>query len=240
MLHSLKDLEGFTINAKDGDIGEIIEFYFDDRLWVIRYLVVKTGTWLSSKKVLLSPISIESINREDKVFTANLSREQVKNSPDIDTQQPASRQQEVDFFTYYCYPYYWGSAYLWGGYTNPSMIEPGCAEVAHPNEQAADVDVIVRRDEGIHLRSSLAVTGYRLEATDGDLGHLQGILIDSDRWAIRHLIVNTSNWWVGHQVLTTPESIKEMSWATDSIYVDMTQKQIKEVPIFDPDIPFPN
>ncbi len=80
--------------------------------------------------------------------------------------------------------------------------------------------------------------GYHLEATDGDLGHLQGMLIDTDTWAIRYLIINTSNWWLGHQVLIASNSIKEVSWGTFKIYVDMTQQQVKGAPLFDPDIPF--
>ena len=66
MLQTLKDLEGFAIHATDGDIGEIKEFYFDNEQWVIRYLVVETGSWLASKIVLLSPISIKHVNCESE------------------------------------------------------------------------------------------------------------------------------------------------------------------------------
>jgi hypothetical protein len=58
MLRSMKDLENYAINATDGLIGRIKDFYFDDDAWVIRYLVVDTGSWLSSRKVLISPISV--------------------------------------------------------------------------------------------------------------------------------------------------------------------------------------
>lgn len=243
-LHALNDIEGFVIHAVDGDIGAVKEFYFDDKQWVIRYLVVETGHWLASKKVLLSPIAIEKVNREDKTFTVSISKEQVKHSPDIDTQQPVSRQHEAEHLGYYGYPTYWGNTGLWGGYPSPYMIAPGYASVAPQPadgvdmpDMFADVDVIKHRDDDHHLRSSLAVTGYQLEAKDGDLGHLQGMLIDADTWAIRYLIINTSNWWVGHLVLIAPQWIKEVSWPTSKIYVDMTQQQIKEAPVFDPSIP---
>jgi hypothetical protein len=52
-----------------------------------------------------------------------------------------------------------------------------------------------------HLRSSNAVMRYYAQASDGDLGHVQGFLVDERSWAIRYLIVNTSNWWPGHKVL---------------------------------------
>jgi len=55
VLHSMKDLEGYTIGALDGIIGRVKDLYFDDESWVIRYLVVETGTWLSHRRVLISP-----------------------------------------------------------------------------------------------------------------------------------------------------------------------------------------
>jgi len=58
MLRSMKDLEGYGIRATDGTIGHVKDFCFDDHTWVVRYLVVETGSWLSSRKVLISPIAI--------------------------------------------------------------------------------------------------------------------------------------------------------------------------------------
>ena len=57
-----------------------------------------------------------------------------------------------------------------------------------------------------HLRSSNAVIGHHIGATDGEIGHLEDLLIDDHTWAIRYLIVNTSNWWSGHRVLVSPDS----------------------------------
>ena len=49
MLHTMNELEGYTVGATDGDIGHVKDFYFDDATWVIRYLIVDTGSWLSSR-----------------------------------------------------------------------------------------------------------------------------------------------------------------------------------------------
>jgi hypothetical protein len=70
MLHTLDDLKNLAIHASDGDIGQTKDFYFDDKHWVIRYLVVETGSWLFSKKILLSPISIKELDQEDKTLSA--------------------------------------------------------------------------------------------------------------------------------------------------------------------------
>jgi uncharacterized protein YrrD len=55
----MKDLEGFAIRATDGTVGHVKDFYFDDKSWVVRYLVAETGSWLSSRKVLISPIAVD-------------------------------------------------------------------------------------------------------------------------------------------------------------------------------------
>ena len=39
MLRSMSDLENYAIRAVDGTIGHVMDFYFDDETWVIRYLV---------------------------------------------------------------------------------------------------------------------------------------------------------------------------------------------------------
>lgn len=55
MLRTLKDLQGCAIRATDGDLGHVKDVYFDDQRWVVRYLIVKTGSPLASRKVLISP-----------------------------------------------------------------------------------------------------------------------------------------------------------------------------------------
>jgi len=97
MLRSMNGLEDCTIRATDGTIGHVSDFYFDDEAWVIRYLVVDAGTWLSSRQVLISPIAIGHPDWTEKVLPVSITKEQVKNSPDIDTDKPVSRQHEIRY-----------------------------------------------------------------------------------------------------------------------------------------------
>ena len=115
MLRSMKDLEEYAIRATDGTIGHVKDFYFDDVAWVIRYLVVDTGTWLSGRKVLISPIAIGHPNWTEKILPVAITKEQVKNSPTVDTEKPVSRQHEIEYFGFYGYPFYWGGAGIWRG-----------------------------------------------------------------------------------------------------------------------------
>lgn len=235
MLHNLKDLEGFAIHATDGNIGEIKEVYFDDKRWAVRYFVVETGVWMLSQQVLLSPISITYVNWETRELSVGISKSQVRGSPSIDTHKPVSRQHEMDYLGYYGYPLYWGDTSLWGNYPSPYMMAPEYHRNGSSIVADANVPYVKPHNSSgdHHLRSNNEVMGYHIEATDGELGHLQGMLIDPDTWAIRYLIVNTSNWWIGHLVLVAPEWIKEVSWPTSKVYVDMTQVQIKNSPHYD-------
>jgi len=241
MLRSLNDLEGYAIRATDGLIGHAKDFYFDDEAWVVRYLVVETGSWLSSRKVLISPIAIGQPSWTDKVLAVSITREQVKNSPDIDTDKPVSRQHEMEYFGYYgYYPYYWGGAGLWGGgiYPGTMLMDAGYAGCGADYVTAQAEQARVAREAGQHenddphLRSGNAVIKYHIEASDGGIGHVQGLLLDDEIWAVRYLVVDTSNWWLGHQVLIAPKWIQIVSWFERTVSVNLTRQSVKDAPAY--------
>jgi hypothetical protein len=217
------------------------DVYFDDEAWVIRYLVVDTGTSLSSRKVLISPIAIGQPNWTDKVLPVSITKEQVKNSPDIDTQKPVSRQHEVRYLGHYGYPYYWGGTGLWGNGPYPNTIATGFAgyvsmpRAIQPEAEQASTHAEASQHQGdnLHLRSYKAVTGHHIQATDGDIGHLQGLLVDDETWAIRYLIVNTSNWWLGHDVLVAPQWIQHVNWPDATVAVNLKRQAVKDAPPYD-------
>jgi hypothetical protein len=242
MLRDVKNMVGFTIAASDGGIGFAADFYFDDKAWVIRYLVVETGTWLSDRKVLISPLAIGEPNWKFATFPARLTRAQVRDSPNINTDKPVSRQHEAEYSSFYGYPYYWGGSGLWGAAYYPGAMLT-TADYAGSGGDYLAVRVENERrareaqlsDHGNpHLRSCQAVTGYHISAVDGEIGHLQGLLVDEESWAIRYLIVNTSNWWLGHLVLVAPSWISNVSWLQKSITVNLTRQAIQKSPPYDP------
>jgi len=162
--------------------------------------------------------------------------------------QRLSRQHEWEFGRYYAYPNYWGSTGLWGeGYyfgagRSPWTMSKGTGDVAPGSEFVAVQDarqrmahVAAKHSDGdTHLRSCTAVIGNYTHAADGDIGHVQGMLVDENSWAIRYLVINTSNWWLGHQVLVAPEWITDVSWSERKVKVDLTRQAIKESPPWDP------
>ena len=242
MLRSVSDLEAFRIGASDGAIGSVKDFYFDDEAWVIRYVVVDTGGWLGGREVLISPFSIGTPDWDEQILPVTITKEQVKHSPIVDTDKPVSRQHEAGYLGYYGYPYYWGGTGLWGEGAYPGAMLSGVAfpsDAAYTKVQAANDRAALAKEEDQrahddpHLRSCNAVKGNHIHAMDGDIGHVQGFLLDERTWAIRYIIVNTSNWWVGHQVLVAPEWIDEVSWAHSKVTTCLNRQQIKDAPVYD-------
>jgi hypothetical protein len=230
MLRSMKGMEDYSIGATDGVIGRVKDFYFDDVAWVIRYLVVQTG----ERKVLISPISIGRPDWSKKILPVSLTRKQVRDSPDIDTNKPVSRQHEMGYLGYYGYGNYWGGGGLWGAGFYPDLLQAGLQispDSPSPQPQAGSLPGHQQSDP--HLRSGNAVMRYYVHATDGDIGHVEGLLVDETSWAIRYVIVDTSNWWLGHQVIVAPEWIGRVEWSESKLWVDLTRQAIKDSPAYD-------
>jgi hypothetical protein len=243
MLRNVKDLEGCAIRATDGTIGHVTDLYFDDLTWAVRYLVVETGHWLASRKVLISPIAVGQPDWESRVLPVSITRSQVQLSPDIDTDKPVSRQHEMLYLGYYGYPYYWAGDGLWGQGSYPGVmmlgLGSGGADAAYRHAQAQDArkEAEDAHSGDAHLRSCHAMTKYHIEATDGGIGHVHSLLLDDDSWAIRYIVVDTSNWWLGHQVLVAPHWIQEISWSEAIVTVNLTQQAIRDAPQYDPEVP---
>jgi hypothetical protein len=227
MLRSVKSLVGYKIQAEDGDVGKVNEFLYDDETWTIRYLVVDTGSWLSGRKVLLSPL--DTISTPDwalKTFPVDLSKEQVKNSPEINVVKPVSRQQQQELHTYYGWPVYWPSV-------TPSglpLVTPAATQKEKEKSSAASED-------DPHLRSTNEVTGYTIQATNGEVGHVEDFIVDDVPWIIRYMVVDTKNWLPGRKVLVSPAWIKNMSWSARKVGVDLSRESIRNSPEYDSSTP---
>ncbi len=240
MLRSMSELEGYAIRATDGLIGHITDLYFDDERWVVRYFVVETGSWLASRKVLISAFAVGEPDWSARTMPVSITREQVRNSPDIDTDQPVSRQHEMHYLRHFGFPYYWIGAGFWGSGAFPGAMLTGVgydgSGADYLAEQASAASA--QREPGDRrLRSGRALLRYHIEATDGGMGPVKGLLVDADSWAVRYVIVDTRNWWAGHQVLIAPRWIQEISWPDATMTVNVTRQAVQDAPPYDPATP---
>lgn len=236
MLHSFGNLRGYALHATDGEIGSLRDLYFDDSSTLVRYLVVDTGTWLPGRQVLVAPAVAGGIDAEDRQIVVGLTRARIEDSPPIDSAKPVSRQQEVALHDHYGWDPYWATPPLAAGvgaYWSaplPPMADPGSGDSRIAKEPAA----IEAARHDPHLRSAGEVTGYSVGATDGDIGHVEDLLIGDDDWAIELLVIDTRNWLPGRKVTISPHSLRGVDWVGRRIEVDLTKGRIEGSPEFDP------
>lgn len=249
MLQVISALKGFSVEASDGAIGTVSDFLFDDSTWKVRWLVVDTGKWLTGRKLLVHPSAIGQPDHGSHQLTVALTKGQVKDSPDIATDEPVSLQMQSDLYGYYGWDPMWGGGMygmgmygvgmfgggMYGGATGgiaPPLSKPGYAGANGAG--GADRGKIDRRDGDPHLRSTTEVTGYHIRATDGNIGHVEDVLVDSTSWGVRYLIVDTSNWWFGQHVVMSPYAVKDVDWSDRHIGLDLSRDQIKSSPSWSP------
>lgn len=217
----LSDLAGYKLKAWDGDIGRLEEIFFDDRRWVVRYFVVRTGSWLLGRKVLIVPSVVTAVDDEQECLEVDLTREQIENAPPIDTALPVSLHYEREYYRYYGWEPYWTGDPLFG----PSV--PDMPPLAEGEEPAAPEDP--------HLRSSDEVNGYNLRARDGEIGHVDDFILEEPDWSVRYLLVDTGRWLMHNYTLIAPAWIREVDWSTSEVVIDLARDAIETAPPYDPD-----
>jgi hypothetical protein len=233
-----EDLIGSSIAATDGEIGSVSDLLFDDQHWSVRWLEVDTGTWLPGRKVLLPSSHLRDVLAAARGIRVNLTRDQVRSSPDVDTQQPVSRQMEALMYDHYGSSPYWpvgaGLGAPMAGY--PGYMPPaGYSYVAPaPASVTERVGYEPPRSGDPHLRSVNEVTGYYVQGSDDEIGHVEDFLVDSNGWSIRYLIIDTKNWWPGKNVLISPSWVEAIDWGTHTMRMSHTRDEIKSAPEYDP------
>jgi hypothetical protein len=238
MLRSISDLHGSTVHASDGDIGSVSQAYFDDESWGVRYLVVETGNWLNDRQVLVSPYSVKHTDPGSSVVHVNLSRQQVRDSPILDTHKPVSRQHELEYLRYYSYPTYWGGPNLWGMGAYPAYDPTGVLPDALPETPSRPTLHTSKPQADVHLRSTNEVKGYHLKTADGSIGHVSDFIYDDTDWAIRYLVVDTHNWWPGGKaVLIAIHWINVVDWSDSTVSTALTRDVIRNSPAYDDSMP---
>jgi hypothetical protein len=225
MQKPISELKGYGLGATDGEIGSVSDFLFDENFWTVRYLVADTGKWLTGRRVLIAPIALEHIDWHNRVIAVSLTKDQVRNSPDLD-RAGLSRDKESAYFDYYGWPYYW----LGSDVPEAGMSPGGLAAV-----QRAVSERVQEEAPDTTLRSATETIKYSIEATDGAIGHVEDLVVDDETWELRYLIVDTHNWWPGKKVLVSPEWIERISWNDSKVYIDLSRQAIQSSPEYTPD-----
>ena len=225
MLQSIKQLYGSKLAAVDGEIGSVKDFYFDDVSWAVRYVVADTGPWLTGRLVLLSPHAFGDLTQENGRLLVNLTRQQMEDSPSIETHKPVSRQYEEEYFRYYGWPSYWGGMGMIGVTGLPVAPPPYLIPTDREGWGSA-----THGGDDPHLRSTQALDGYHIQTHEGAIGHVTDFIMEDKNWEIRHLVVETGHWFSGKEIVISPQAIDHISYDDSKVFVKVTMKSIQEAP----------
>lgn len=201
--------------ASDGEIGHIKDCLFDDKNWVIRYLVADTGTWLGGRQVVLSPHSFGEWQLGAKSMGVRLTRKRIEESPSLESHRPVSRQFEVEYFQYYGWPTYWTGGALWGiaGFPMPNPGTAGRPEKTHQH-----------RDDK-HLQSARSVTGFPARTSGGPIGTVCAFMVSSENWTIHDVVVDTGRWHSGKTIKVSPAQIERIDYEGSSVVLDLAKAE---------------
>lgn len=225
MLMNVKSILGRNVLASDEEAGTVHDCYFDDRFWIVRYWVIDTGNWLPGRKVLITPQAVPEIDNEASTISVSLTKKQIEDSPGIETDLPVSRQNEEALHAYYGWAMYWGNF-------------PGAAARTHATSNIMPMDDAIENIAGDpNLRSVGEVEGYHIAARDGDIGHVEDFILDSNEAALRYLVIDTRNWLPGRKVLIAPHWVNQVDWTGRKLNLNANRSQIERSPEFDPSVP---
>lgn len=177
--------------------------------------------------MLISPYFIQSVDYEREVVNVDLTKQQIKDSPEKESETPISRQYEESYVSYYGTPSYWMGANMWGMYPY-LMRDHNQWEL---NRDKPDLE----QSWDANLRSTKDVSGHNFQATDGEIGHVDDFIINDDTWTIRYLVLDTKNWLPGKKILIATDWIECISWEESKVYLNLSRDTIKHVPEYDED-----
>jgi hypothetical protein len=219
MLQNIKDLYGKKLAALDGDIGHVKDFYFDDKAWAVRYVVVDTGAWLTGRLVLLAPHAFEKLDPNDASLKVKLLKKQIEASPSITSHETVDRQYEERYYRSYGWPPYWQGGDMWGqsGIPLVAAIQPGDIAVRKALEPRADR----------HLQSMRKVTGYPIQTIDGSIGHVTGFHVNARNWAVEELVVEAGHWYSGREILISTDKVERIGLDEPVVHVNLTKEDIQ-------------
>ena len=223
MLRRIKELIGYKLAAKDGEIGKTKDLFFDDRSWGIRYLVAATGGWLSGRKVVIPRVVLGEPDWNRQLFPVELTIKQLEDSPPIAEHEPVSRQHETSLHEHLHIDPYWVVAPPGGVFA----FAERAAEMGKEKSRAA------KGDGDPHLRSCTEVTGYHIQALDGEVGHVEDFIVDDDKWLVRYLVVDLNNLLPGRKVLLAVQWIDRINWSESKVHVDLESDRVKAAPEFE-------
>jgi uncharacterized protein YrrD len=218
-----KSLKGQPIEALDGLIGHVDDLYFDDSAWKVRYLVVKTGNWLFGRKVLIVPDALAEQWHGESGVPVNLTKHEIRSSPDIDTARPISRDAEQLLHHHYGWLPYWSIG----------AAPPPTSDVGRGLEQRLEAPSVPTELADSHLCCVKDVLGYKLCAKDGEAGQLADVVIHENDAEVWYVAVHLPKTLHAKTVLIRTCNVSGFDWVKKILISPLSCHEIEASPAYE-------
>ncbi|MEJ2545772.1 MAG: PRC-barrel domain-containing protein [Calditrichaceae bacterium] len=213
--------------SKNNIEGTILDMYFDDLFWNIQYIVAETGGFLPEKVIIISHYLLGKPEFNSKTLPLNTSFDTKSDGNNTQFLRPVSENKIINASKILEWPL---------NQTNLKALNSSEMKNLVTN-MGNDEDKITPKTNP-HLRSWNEVLGYNIQAKNGEIGHVDDFIVETDNWKIRYMIIDTHNWLPGSKdVLISPAWIEKIKWNNNLVYVDLNKEAIKNSPDYDPDKP---
>ncbi len=216
MLWNASAIKGYQIAASDGDVGHVDDILIDEASWTVRWLIVHTGSWLDQRSVCLPAWSLTPPDPEAHHMTVDLTRRQIEGSPEVGEDDRLSPADQAIVAGYYAE-------------ASRAKIDAEAGGVAtlarHP---------LLNLEASTRLFSLKALMNATVEAVDGEIGHVESLILDDRTWVVKYLMVHTGGWWADKKVLILPATVTSVDDIRGSIDLIVDREKVRGSPPYWP------
>ena len=212
MLTSLKSLLGYRLHARDGYIGRVHDFHFDNATWQVRHLGGITHVHLPWSKVLIARELLGAPDWVDRAIAVHQSRDEIRQDPRIGTDPPLYREMER-------------------GEQNFAEIAPHWTPLSGiPLPQWP-----LRSPRPVELRSLRHLTGYSVESSTGErVGRVADFVAADEDWHIRLLVVDMDHAGMKRDVAIDIDTVSEILFEARTIRLTVDSAFLHDAPHYNP------
>jgi hypothetical protein len=220
VLRGLKGLIGYTLEAKDGRVGTVSDFYFEMKNWHVPYLVADTGVLMPGRKVLIETGGLLAPQWKAECFPLDCTKGEILERPGLEDVEiaPENVQPEAAAMVH------------WAPMDVPQagMLLPVTLPKRHRAPQG----------DGAELYSFRELLGYRVRAADALFGRLDDLVFDDEEFALRLAVVDTGTWFGGRRVYIPSTRVAGIHADMKEIHIPLAREVITQAPTLEDDPEF--
>ena len=103
-LRSARELIGYALAGRDEDVGHVRDLLVDTDSPAIAWLAIDVGSWLAEREVVIRPHWTRDLSWSERRLTVDLSREQLRGAPPLETLGGLDRAYASSLARFYRFP----------------------------------------------------------------------------------------------------------------------------------------